>query len=186
MFAVTEVGHRYAKAAFDLATDPRVEAVRTVEIVSQDVTRLSDLLKASEDLRRLMTSVTFSSADKLKGLLAVTAAEPLHPLTQKTLGLMAQKGRLSALGSFIGSFLALYEAYQGKVSAHVTSAVALSDKQLTDLKAALSQALGLEPEVSTHIDPAILGGLRIKVGSKLFDASLKTKLDSLKFALKRA
>ena len=86
----------------------------------------------------------------------------------------------------ITGFEALYAKHTGVVAAEVVSTQALSAAQLKSITSALTQALGKNPEITTRIDPSILGGLKVKVGSKLFDASLKTKLDQMKFALKRA
>jgi hypothetical protein len=101
-------------------------------------------------------------------------------------GLLATNGRASLLPSIITSYEALSAKARGAVSAEVTTAVALSPAQAKGVAAALRQALGKDPEIETRVDPAILGGIKVQVGSRLFDASLKSKLDSLKFALKRA
>jgi F-type H+-transporting ATPase subunit delta len=104
----------------------------------------------------------------------------------KFLGLLAENRRAAALVSVIDAFQRLYDKHRGVVSAQVTTAVKLTAGQLAGVQKALAQALGKEPEITTAVDPSILGGIKVKVGSRLFDASLKTKLDTLKFALKRA
>ena len=177
----TEAGERYARAAFDLAEDTKV-----LDVVHGDVANLKALLLSSAELRTFVTSQVYKSDVKLKGLLAVAKSLKLNDLTQKLLGVLAANGRLDHLFPFITAFDKLYAAKKGIVSAEVTSAVPLSDAQLADLNKTLGQALGQSAEISTRVDPAILGGLKVRVGSRLFDASLKTKLDSLKFALKRA
>ena len=91
-----------------------------------------------------------------------------------------------ALPAVITAFAKLAADARGAVSAEVTTAVALTAAQAKGVQAALRQSLGKDPEITTRVDPAILGGIKVKVGSRLFDASLKSKLDSLKFALKRA
>ncbi|HTN41662.1 MAG TPA: ATP synthase F1 subunit delta [Asticcacaulis sp.] len=177
----TEAGERYAKAAFDLAGDTKV-----LDKVHGDVANLKALLLSSAELRTFVASQVYKSDVKLSGLLAVAKSLKLNALTQKTLGVLAANGRLDHLFPFITAFNKLYDAEKGIVSAEVTSAVALSDAQLADLKKTLAKTLGQSAEISTRVDPALLGGLKVRVGSRLFDASLKTKLDSLKFALKRA
>ncbi|HTM80547.1 ATP synthase F1 subunit delta [Asticcacaulis sp.] len=177
----TEAGERYAKAAFDLAGDTKV-----LDKVHGDVANLKALLLSSAELRTFVASQVYKSDVKLSGLLAVAKSLKLNALTQKTLGVLAANGRLDHLFPFITAFNKLYDAQKGIVSAEVTSAVALSDAQLADLKKTLAKTLGQSAEISTRVDPALLGGLKVRVGSRLFDASLKTKLDSLKFALKRA
>jgi len=100
--------------------------------------------------------------------------------------LIATDRRANALPSIIAAFEALSAAHRGVVAAEVTTAIKLTAAQAKGVKAALAQALGKDPEITTRVDPTILGGLKVKVGSRLFDASLRSKLDSLKFALKRA
>jgi F-type H+-transporting ATPase subunit delta len=97
-----------------------------------------------------------------------------------------QLGRAAALPEVISGFEALSAKARGVVSAQVTTAVALSAAQAKGIASALRTALGQNPDIETRIDPSILGGIKVQVGSRLFDASLRSKLDSLKFALKRA
>src|SRR6185369_5807483 len=106
--------------------------------------------------------------------------------TRKFLGLTAANGRAAALRSIITSFAQIAAEDRGAVSAEVVTAVAMTDAQRAGLAAALRASLGRDPEIETRVDPAILGGVKVRVGSRLYDASLKSKLDSLKFALKRA
>jgi F-type H+-transporting ATPase subunit delta len=180
-FRTTEVGDRYAQALFDLALETgRLDAVRA------DVVSLKTAWIESADLRRLATSPVISADDQVKGLTAVAAKARFEPNTVNFLGLLAQNGRARDLAAVIAGFERLYAKHAGVVAAEVISAQPLDDKQLTAIKTALSKSLGKAPELTTRVDPAILGGLKVKVGSKLFDASLKTKLDQMKFALKRA
>ena len=178
---VSNVGERYAQALFDLASDQN--EVATVEA---DLKSLKAAIADSRELRVLIASPTFSAEDKGKGLVAVGAAAKFNMTTLKFLGLLAENGRASALPAVIAGFERLAAAGRGAVSAEVVTAVPLSAAQARGVAAALRQALGKDPEISTRVDPAILGGIKVKVGSRLFDASLKSKLDSLKFALKRA
>ena len=120
------------------------------------------------------------------GLVAIGAKGKFQMTTLKFLGLLAENGRAAALPAVIDAFGKLSAAARGAVSAEVTTAVALTSAQSKGVAAALRQALGKDPEITTRVDPALLGGIKVKVGSRLFDASLKSKLDSLKFALKRA
>ncbi|WP_298333450.1 F0F1 ATP synthase subunit delta [Asticcacaulis sp.] len=181
IFRETEVGERYAKAVFELA-----DSAGHLDAVQADLNTLKALLTESKDLRRLVTSNAFKSEIKLKGLTAVLDTAKPNALTLKTLGLMAQNGRLDQVFALVTAFLRLYNAKKGVVSAVVTSATVLTEEQVTGLQAALHTALGQDPVLSQTVDPSLLGGLKVRVGSRLFDASLKTKLDSLKFALKRA
>ena len=107
-------------------------------------------------------------------------------MTRNFLGLLAQNGRSRDLPGVIGGFEVLYAKKTGVVAAEIVSAQALSAAQMNSIQSALRASLGKDPEMTARVDPSILGGLKVKVGSKLFDASLKTKLDQMKFALKRA
>ncbi|MGA9659340.1 MAG: ATP synthase F1 subunit delta [Asticcacaulis sp.] len=182
----TEVGERYARAAFDLAQDNKA-----LDKVHGDLAALKALLMSSTELRIFIGSHIYKSDIKLNGLLAVATSKKagglkLNDLTKKTLGVLAANGRLDHLLPFITAFNKRYDALKGIVRAEVTSAVALTEQQLENLTQTLGKTLGQSADISTRVDPALLGGLKVRIGSRLFDASLKTKLDSLKFALKRA
>jgi F-type H+-transporting ATPase subunit delta len=177
----SNVGGRYAKALFDLATDEN-----NVAAVEADLKSLKAALADSRDLRVLLGSPTFSAEDKGKGLAGIATAGKFNPTTRKFLGLLAANSRAAALAAVITAFERLAAEARGAVSAQVTTALPLTAAQEKGVAAALRQALGKDPEIETRVDPAILGGIKVRVGSRLFDASLKSKLDSLKFALKRA
>jgi F-type H+-transporting ATPase subunit delta len=178
---LSNVGARYAQALFDLATDER-----QVAAVEADLNSLKLALGESKDLRTLLGSPTFNAEAKAKGLAAIAAKAKFNATTAKFLGLLAANGRAAALPEVITAFARLSAEARGAVSAEVTTAIALTAAQAKGVQAALRQSLGKDPEITTRVDPAILGGIKVKVGSRLFDASLKSKLDSLKFALKRA
>lgn len=178
---ISEAGQRYAKALFDLASE--TGALRAVEA---DMKSLSVALVDSADLKRLLASPTFTAAEKTKALGAIAAKAKFNAVTVKFLGLLAANGRAADLGVVIAGFQAMAAKARGAVSAEVVSAAALTPAQSKGVAAALRTALGKDPEITTRVDPALLGGLKVRVGSRLFDASLKSKLDSLKFALKRA
>ena len=177
----SNVGGRYAQALFDLANDQK-----QVAAVEADLKSLKAAIAESGDLRALLNSPTFSAEDKAKGLAAIAKKAKFSVTTQKFLGLLAANGRAAALPATITAFQSLAADARGAVSAEVTTAVPLSSAQAKGVAQALRQALGKDPEISTRVDPALLGGIKVKVGSRLFDASLRSKLDSLKFALKRA
>jgi F-type H+-transporting ATPase subunit delta len=177
----SDVGQRYAQALFDLALDQNA-----LSAVEGELQSLSAALSDSADLRRLIESPAFTAEDKGKGLVAIAVKAKMSMLTAKFLGLLAANGRARDLSLVITSFRQLSAAHRGVVTAEVVSAIPLTAAQSKGIASALRQSLGKEPEISTRVDPAILGGLKVRVGSRLFDASLKSKLDSLKFALKRA
>jgi len=175
------VGARYARALLDLAVETGALAA-----VESDLASLKAMLAESADLRTLIASPKFDAEDKAKALNAVALRAGACATTRKFLGLLSMNRRASALPAIIEAFGRLAAARRGVVLAKVTTAVALTKAQAKDLASALRTALGGDPQVETAVDPAILGGLKVRVGSRLYDASLKTKLDSLKFALKRA
>lgn len=181
-----DVGERYAQALFELAVDADARQPGAFNAIESDLKTLRSLLAESLDLRRLVVSPAFTAEDKGRALTAVADAAGAHPLTRKFIGLLAANARPSALPAVITAFQALAAGRRGAVAAEVTTALPLSAFQRDGVAAALRQALGKDPEITTRVDPAILGGLKVKVGSRLFDASLKSRLDSLKFALRRA
>ena len=176
-----EVGARYAQALYDLA-----EQGGAVAAVSADLNGLDRSQIESPAFRRLLASPTIGHEDKARGLLAIADAAQVCGLTRKFLGLLGANGRTAALAAISAAFRRIAAERRGATSAEVVTAVALSDAQRNGIAAALRQALGRDPEIATRVDPSILGGLRVKVGSRLFDASLRTRLDQMKFALKRA
>lgn len=177
----TDAGQRYAQSLFELT----IEGGQLTK-VEADLKSLKAMYADSADLRRLVASPAFSAQDKAKALGAIAHKAGFQPLTVKFLGLMASNGRAGDLMGAITAFGEMSAKHRGVVSAEVTSAVALTPVQLKGVQTALASALGKTPELSTHVDPSLLGGVKVRVGSRLFDASLRSKLDSLKFALKRA
>ncbi|HEX4098866.1 MAG TPA: F0F1 ATP synthase subunit delta [Caulobacteraceae bacterium] len=177
----SDVGARYAQALFDLA-----DQGGRLSTVEADLKSFKAMRRESIDLRRLLDSPAFSAEDKTKALVALAEAAKFDDVTRKFLGLMAQNRRAGEIMPAIAAFEAMAAAARGVASAEVTTAVKLTPAQESGLKAALRQALGKDPEIETVVDPQILGGVKVRVGSRLYDASLRSKLDSLRFALKRA
>ena len=177
----TEVAGRYAQALFDLAQErDRVAAVEA------DLTALDTVRGESAELRRLLASPAFGAEDKARGLAAVADKGQFDDVTRRFLQLIARNRRAGDLPDVVRAFRRLSAQHRGVAAAEVTSAVPLSDSQRDAVAAALRGSLGKAPEITTRVDPSILGGLRVRVGSRLYDASLKTRLDHLKTALKRA
>ena len=177
----TDVGVRYAQALFELA-----KGQGDARAVEADLKSLKAMRAESADLRALIASPTFDSETKAKGLAAIAEAAGFSPTTRKFIGLVAANRRASAIPGMIAAFEKLAADDRGAISAEVTTALPLTAAQAQALAASLRTALGKDPEIETKVDPAILGGLKVRVGSRLYDASLKSRLDSLKFALKRA
>jgi F-type H+-transporting ATPase subunit delta len=177
----TDVGVRYAQALFELAKDQG-----DASAVEADLKSLKAMRAESADLRILIGSAVFDAETKGRCLAAIAEAAQFSPTTRKFLGLVAANRRANALPTMIASFEKLAAEDRGAISAQVTTALPLTDAQAKALAASLRLAFGKDPEIETKVDPAILGGLKVRVGSRLYDASLKSRLDSLKFALKRA
>ncbi|MBE7217849.1 MAG: F0F1 ATP synthase subunit delta [Caulobacteraceae bacterium] len=177
----TDVGARYAHALFELA-----DAQGRLGAVEGDLKGLEQARAGNKDFARLLASPAFTAEDKGKGLTAIAQAASVDPLTAKFLGVIAHNGRAAALPAMAKAFAALAAKKRGAVAAEVTTAAPLSEEQQKGLAAALRQSLGQDPEMTVRVDPALLGGIKVRVGSRLYDASLKTRLDQLSAALVRA
>lgn len=170
---------RYARALFDLAQEGKALAA-----VEKSVATLGEALTASPELKALTTSPVVSRADAGSAIIATAKALKLDALTTKFLGTLAQNRRLAELGNVVRVFAAMASAQRGEATADVTSAHPLSADQVTALKAKLASRLGRDVTVNLAVDPAILGGLVVKVGSRLVDSSIRTRLNSLAAAMK--
>jgi F-type H+-transporting ATPase subunit delta len=170
---------RYATALFDLAVD-----TRALDSVGTSLIALKDALAASADLKTLMTSPMINRKAAAAGVAAVAEQMGLDKLTTAFVGVLAKNRRLSALPAIAADFAALAAARRGEISARVTAAHPLSADQQTALAAKLKAGLGRDVALDITIDPAILGGLVVRVGSRMIDSSLKTRLDALGRTLK--
>jgi F-type H+-transporting ATPase subunit delta len=170
---------RYAAALFDLAKEER-----QLPQVEADLKSFQAMLDESADLRRLIRSPVIAAEDQGRALGAVLAKAGVSPLTANFFKLIARNRRLFAAADMMRDFRALLARERGEVSADVASAHALTPDQLNALKDALRVQIGKDVQVNTRVDPALLGGLVVKVGSKMIDSSLRTKLDNLKVAMK--
>ena len=170
---------RYATALFELARDER-----QLEAVGASLSTLRQSLRESDDLRELTTSPLIAREEALKGITAAAAAMQLDPVTSNFLGVLAQNRRLSQLPQIIRAFNMLAAHHRGETTAEVTSAHPLTDDQVRALKGNLRNRLGRDVAVDLHVDPTILGGLVVKVGSQMIDGSIRTKLNSLAQAMK--
>ena len=170
---------RYANALFELAQDQK-----SVDAVSADLASLRRALESSPDLTRLVRSPVFSAEDHAKALKAILEKMGANVLTTKFILLLAEKRRLFVLIQIIAAYEHLVARSRGETEAEVTAARALSDAEITELKSVLKSRLGKEPRLHAKIDPTLLGGLVVKVGSRMIDSSLRTKLDGLRAAMK--
>ena len=170
---------RYAAALFDLAKEQR-----QLEQVERDLTTLQGMLDASGDLQRLVRSPVISAEDQERGLAALLEKAGISGLTANFVRLIARNRRLFAVADMLKNFRALLARERGEVSADVTSAHALTSEQMQLLSDTLRTSIGKNVRIHTRVDPGVLGGLIVKVGSKMIDNSLRTKLSNLKVAMK--
>jgi F-type H+-transporting ATPase subunit delta len=170
---------RYANAVFELAQDQKA-----MDAVSADLASLRRAVELSPDLARLVRSPVFSAEDHAKALTAILEKMSAHPLTTKFVLLLAKKRRLFALNQIISAYEHLVAKSRGETEAEVTAARHLNDDEVGELKSMLKSNLGKEPRLHSRIDPTLLGGLIVKIGSRMIDSSLRTKLDSLRAAMK--
>lgn len=173
---------RYATALFELARDEKV-----VDAVKADLDGFAAVMADSEDLRRLVRSPVFGAEEQTKALAAVLDKAGIKGLTANFLKLVASNRRLFAVSDMIRAFRALVAKHKGEVTAQVTVAEKLSDAHLEALKSALKSVTGGKAvDLNVKVDPAIIGGLTVKLGSRMVDSSLRTKLNSIKNAMKEA
>ena len=173
------VAGRYASALFDLAQEENV-----VPATSKALEGLGKTIAESTDLQRLLTSPVFKTEDQMSALDALAAKGGLTGLALNFVKLLCNNRRLAALPDSITAFQALVADDNGQAVAEVTAAEKLSTVQLKDLAAALKARVGKDVQLVTKIDPSLLGGLTVKIGSTLIDNSLKTKLQNLKVSMK--
>ncbi len=170
---------RYATALFELARDER-----QLEAVGASLASVRSALRDSDDLKTLTTSPLIGREQAVQGIGAAARAMQLDPITSNFLGVLAQNRRLGQIGAVIRYFNLLAAQHRGETTAEVTSAHPLDDDQVAALKANLKNRLGRDVAVDLTVDPTILGGLVVKVGSQMIDGSIRTKLNTLAHAMK--
>ena len=170
---------RYASALFDLASDQGL-----VTAVEGDLDKLGEAIAASSDLSALIRNPQVSRDDAAKAMDGVAGVLGLSDLTKNFLGVLAANRRLFALSDMIRSFAAIAAAQRGEVTAEVTSAHALNDDQISTLASKLKAREGKEVKIKANVDPEILGGLVVRIGSQQIDSSIRTRLNSLAQAMK--
>ena len=170
---------RYATALFELARDEK-----QLEVVGASLATLRQTLHDSEDFRQLTSSPLISRDQATAGIAATAEAMRLDPITSKFLGVLAHNRRLSQLPQIVRAFNMLAANHRGETTAEVTSAHPLNDDQVAALKTNLKSRLGRDVAVDLNVDPTILGGLVVKVGSQMIDGSIRTKLNNLAHAMK--
>jgi F-type H+-transporting ATPase subunit delta len=176
---VTGLAERYAAALFDLADEGK-----TLDDVAADLRQLRDMLRDSPDLARLVRSPVVSRADQGKAIAALAEHTGLSPLTRDFLAVVARNRRLFAVPAMIEAYLTRLASRRGEVNAEIATAQPLNEAQLATLSERLRRAVGRRVSVEVRVDPGLIGGITVKVGSRLVDASLRSKLHRLQLAMK--
>jgi F-type H+-transporting ATPase subunit delta len=179
--SVSGVSGRYATALFELARDQR-----SIDAVKADLDKFDEMLADSADLKRLVRSPVFSSDTQVKALSAVLDKAGISGISANFLKVLTANRRLFAVDQVIRAFRALVARFRGEATADVTVAEQLNDKNLDALKTALKSVTGKDVSLNVKVDPSIIGGLVVKLGSRMVDSSLRTKLNSIKHAMKEA
>ena len=178
---VSGMAGRYAKALFDLARE-----TNAIDAVKADLERFGALIAESPDLNRLVRSPVFSAEEQLQALSAVLDWAGIGGLAARFLKLVTSNRRLFAARDMVKGYRELVAEYKGEATAEVTVAEQLKDDHLDALRAALKAVSGKDVDLAIKVDPAIIGGLVVKLGSRMVDTSLRTKLNAIRHAMKEA
>ena len=179
---VSGMAGRYANALFELALEGK-----SVDAVKADLEKFEALVSASADLARLVRSPVFGAEEQTRALAAVFERAGITGLTANFLKVVASNRRLFAVRDMVKAFRILVARWKGEVSAEITVAEPLADKHLDALKSALKTVTGGKAiDLNVKVDPMIIGGLVVKLGSRMVDSSLRTKLNAIKHAMKEA
>jgi len=175
------ISERYASALYDLAAEKKI-----VDYVLKDLELLQKYIQKNEDLKLLVKSPLITSSDKLNIFEKILSKQKADNLTNTFLKVISSNKRFAKLSSIISQFMNINSQKRGNVLADVTSADELSDNQKNVIKDQLKQTLGEKLSLNFNVDRKIIGGLIIKVGSKMIDSSLATKINKLKIAMREA
>lgn len=170
---------RYATALFELA-----EEEKKLDEVASDLQQLGTMVAESGDLARLVRSPVISREDQVRAMSAVCEAAGFSPLTRNFVGVVSENRRLFAVPAMIKAYQAMLAESRGQATAEVVSAKPLSDAQRQAVTDALKKAIGTAVQIEERVDESLLGGLVVKVGSRMVDSSLKTKLQQMRLAMK--
>ena len=175
----TGLAGRYATALFDLA-----EADKQLDRVSGDLGQLGRMIEESSDLTRLIRSPAISRQDQGRAMAAVLEKAKMSGLTRNFVGTVAKNRRLFALPAMIAAYQGLLARHRGESTAEVVSAQPLTKKQIERIGGSMKKAIGSKVAIDAKVDPGLLGGLVIKIGSRMVDSSIRTKLTRLRLSMK--
>jgi len=170
---------RYATALYELA-----EADKQLDTVAQDLSAISDMVADSDDLSRLIRSPVIARDDQIAAMDAILTEAGVSELTKRFIGVVAQNRRLFALTGMIKQFQGILARRRGELTAEVTTAQALTDAQRQAIEDGLKKAMGTKVAVDARVDEDLLGGLMVKVGSRMIDSTIKTKLQQLRLSMR--
>ncbi len=170
---------RYATALYELA-----EADKQLDTVAQDLSAISDMVADSDDLSRLIRSPVIARDDQIAAMDAILTQAGVSELTKRFIGVVAQNRRLFALTAMIKQFQGILARRRGELTAEVTTAQALTDAQRQAIEDGLKKAMGTKVAVDARVDEDLLGGLMVKVGSRMIDSTIKTKLQQLRLSMR--
>jgi F-type H+-transporting ATPase subunit delta len=170
---------RYATALFELALEQRA-----IDAVSADLDTFDRLVAESGDLKRLVRSPVFTAEEQIKALGAIIDRAKISTLAANFLKVVVSNRRLFAVGDMIRAYRAIVAKHKGEMTAEVTVAEQVGDAHLAAIKEALASVTGKQVKVDVRVDPTIIGGLVVKLGSRMVDSSLRTKLNAIKHAMK--
>jgi F-type H+-transporting ATPase subunit delta len=173
------LGGRYATALFELARD-----AKTIDAVEASLTKVRDALDQSEEFRALTLSPVVARGAAAKAVSATADVLGVDQTTKNFLGVLAENRRLTQLPAIIRAYRQLAAAHRGETTAEVVSAHPLTDEQVGELKQSLRTRVGREVSVDLSVDPALLGGLVVRIGSQMIDSSIRTRLNALAHAMK--
>lgn len=176
---ISGVASRYASSLFELAQNEGA-----ADQVEKDLAGLGELISESDELSRLIMSPVFAADEQEKALLAIAEKGGVAPLTKNFLRVVAANRRLFALPGMIEAYKAIAADARGEVTAKVVAAHDLTEPQRAELSETLKGVAGKDVAIDLSVDPSLLGGLIVQIGSRQIDTSLKTKLNSMKLALK--
>ncbi|WP_445192182.1 F0F1 ATP synthase subunit delta [Sphingomonas sp. Tas61C01] len=173
------LGGRYALALFELARESK-----SIDAVEASLATVRDALAQSPDFKTLTTSPLVSRTDAAKAVSASADSLGIDPTTRNFLGVLAQNRRLGDLPKIVRAFRTLAAQHRGETTAEVVSAHPLDDDQVAALKQQLRTRVGRDVAVDLSVDPQLLGGLVVRIGSQMIDSSIRTRLNSLAHAMK--
>lgn len=179
--SLTAISERYASALYDLADDSK-----KLDLVADDLRGLKTLLNDSDDLRRFIGSPLIDRAQQAEAMAAVIEKTGADDLTRRFVGVLGENRRLFVLPQVIDAYLATLAERRGEVTAYVTTAVALTAAQEKELAESLNKGVGGKTNIVAEVDPSLLGGMVVRVGSRMVDTSIRTQMQKLRLSLKAA